>query len=84
VSAAATNVPPMADVVLRVRFTSGDHTDVRYEDPDATNEDEVIEHVVSALASDRGVLRCHHGDRLVVIFARGVASIELTPRGAIL
>jgi hypothetical protein len=36
----------MADVVLRVRFTSGDHTDVRDEDPDATTEDEVIERVV--------------------------------------
>ncbi|KAA1427487.1 MULTISPECIES: hypothetical protein [Nocardioides] len=74
----------MADVVLRVRFTSGDHTDVTYQDRDATNEDELIEHVVSTLASDSGVLRCHHGDRLLVIFARGVATIELAPRGAIL
>ena len=74
----------MTDVVLRVRFTSGDHTDVSYEDPDASNEDEVIEHVVSKLASDSGVLRCRHGGRLLVIFARGVATIELAPRGAIL
>lgn len=74
----------MADVVLRVRFTSGDHTDVRYQDRDATNDDELIERVVTTLASDPGVLRCHHGDRLLVIFARGVASIELAPRGAIL
>jgi len=74
----------MADVVLRVRFTSGEHTDVRYEDPDATDEDEVLEHVVTTLASDPGVLRCQHGDRLLVLFARGIASIELAPRGAIL
>jgi hypothetical protein len=74
----------MADVVLRVRFTSGDQTDVRYEDPVRTDEDEVIEHVVSTLASDVGVLRCQHGDRLLVLFGRGIASIELAPRGAIL
>jgi hypothetical protein len=74
----------MADVVIRVRFTSGDHTDVRYEDPDLTDEDQLMEDVVATLASDRGVLRCQHGDRLLVLFARGVASIELAPRGAIL
>ena len=74
----------MADVVIRVRFTSGDHTDVRYEDPDATDEAEVLERVVLTLASEPGVLRCQHGDRLLVLFARGIASIELAPRGAIL
>ena len=74
----------MADVVLRVRFTSGDQTDVRYVDPDGTDEGQVVEHAVAALASDAGVLRCKHGDRLLVLFARGVASIELAPRGAVL
>jgi len=74
----------MAGVVLRVRFTSGDHTDVRYEDPELTHDDEVIKHVVSTLAADSGVLRCHHGDRMLVLFARGVASVEIAPRGAIL
>ncbi|GAB7006959.1 hypothetical protein JCM18899A_44320 [Nocardioides sp. AN3] len=74
----------MTDVVLRVRFTSGEHTDVRYEDPDATDEDKLVERVVATLASEPGVLRCQHGDRLLVLFARGVASIELGPRGAIL
>ncbi|GAB7007163.1 hypothetical protein JCM18899A_46370 [Nocardioides sp. AN3] len=74
----------MAEVVIRVRFTSGDHTDVKYEDPDVTEEDQVLEHVISTLASDPGVLRCQHGGRLLVLFARGVASIELAPRGAIL
>jgi hypothetical protein len=74
----------MADVVLRVRFTSGDYTDVRYEDPNGTDEDQVFEQAVATLASDLGALRCQHGDRLLVLLARGVASIELAPRGAIL
>lgn len=74
----------MTDVVIRVRFTSGDHTDVRYDDPDATDEDDVVDRIVATLASDAGVLRCEHGDRLLVLFARGVASVELAPRGAIL
>jgi hypothetical protein len=75
---------PDLGLKLRARFTSGDHTDVRYEERDATDEDEVIERVVAALASDSGVLRCHHGDRLLVVFARDVATIEPAPRGAIL
>ncbi|WP_017935699.1 hypothetical protein [Nocardioides sp. Iso805N] len=74
----------MTDIVIRVRFTSGDHTDVLYEDPEASDEDVAFEHVVLALASDANVLRCKHGDRLLVLFARGIASIELAPRGAIL
>jgi hypothetical protein len=74
----------MAVLVLRVRFTSGDHTDVRYEDPHAADEEDVIDHVVATLSSASGALRCQHGDRLLVLFARGVASIELAPRGAIL
>lgn len=71
-------------LILRVRFTSGDHTDVAYEGPDSMDEGQVIEHVVSTLSADAGVLRCWHGDRLLVLFGRGVASIELAPRGAIL
>lgn len=74
----------MAGVVLRVRFTSGDHTDVRYEDADLAEVDEVIDAVVARLSADGGVLRCHHGERLLVLFARGVASVEIAPRGAIL
>lgn len=74
----------MADVVLRVRFTSGDHTDVTYHQSDRIDEQEVIEHVVSTLSSDGGALWCTHGDRLLVLFGRGVASIELAPRGAVL
>ena len=74
----------MPAVVLRVRFTSGDHTDVTYHESDAVDDQEVIERIVSTLSADAGVLRCTHGDRLLVLFGRGIASIELAPRGAVL
>jgi hypothetical protein len=74
----------MAGIVLRVRLTSGDHTDVTYEEPDADDENEVIEHALANLADNAGVLRCRHGDRLMVIYARGVAAVEVAPRGAVL
>jgi len=74
----------MASIVMRVRLTSGDHTDVTYEDGDARDEAEVIEAAVTTLGRKSGILRCGHGDRQVVLFARGVASIELAPRGAVL
>lgn len=74
----------MEGIVLRVRLTSGHSMDVRYEEPDAGSEDEVIDHAVSALAEPSGVLRCRHGDRLLVLYARGVAAIEVAPRGAVL
>ena len=35
--------------MLRVRLTSGDHTDVTCEEPDADDENEVIEHVLFSL-----------------------------------
>ena len=73
-----------AGIVLRVRLVSGDSTDVTYEDPDAASDAELIDHVVSTLATDSGVLRCRHGDRLVVVYARGVAAVEVAPRGAVL
>ena len=69
---------------MRVRLTGGDHIDVTYDQPDTVETDQVIEHVISALAEDSGLLRSRHGDRLVVLFARGVAAIEIAPRGAIL
>jgi hypothetical protein len=71
-------------VVLRVRLTSGDHLDVMYEESDAVGDDEVIEHAVSTLADDAGMLRCRHGDRLMVLYARGVSVVEVAPRGAVL
>ena len=74
----------VTDVVLRVRFVSGDSTDVTYELSDAASEAEVIDHVVSVLADASGVLRCRHGDRLLVLYARGVAAVEVAPRGAVL
>jgi hypothetical protein len=74
----------MAGVVLRVRLTGGDHIDVTYDEPDTIETDEVVEHVISNLAKDSGLLRTRHGDRLVALFARGVAAIEIAPRGAIL
>jgi hypothetical protein len=74
----------MLGIVIRVRLVNGDSTDVTYEDRDADSEDEVIDHVVATLADDTGVLRCRHGDRLVVLFARGVAAVEVAPRGAVL
>ena len=74
----------MEGVVLRVRLISGDSIDVTYEERDASSEDEVIDHVVSTLAEDSGVLRCQHGDRLVVRYAWGGAGGEVAPRGAVL
>ena len=74
----------MACIVMRVRFTSGDQTDVTFEDRGAEDDHEVIETAMAALSDDSGVLRCNHGDRLVLLFARGVASVEVAPRGAIL
>ena len=74
----------MATVVLRVRLTGGDRMDITYEDPHISHEDGLVEHVVSALAEDSGVLRCRHGERLVVLYGRGVAAIEVAPRGAVL
>ena len=74
----------MEGLVLRVRLISGDSMDVTYEDRSAGSEGEVIDHVVSTLAHDSGVLRCTHGDRLFVLYARGVAAVEVAPRGAVL
>ena len=74
----------MAGIVLRVRFVSGDSVDVRYDDPEAGSDEELVGHVISTLADGGGVLRCRHGDRLLVLYARGVAAVEVGPRGAVL
>ena len=47
-------------------------------------ENEVIERLIETLAEDSGVLRTRHGDRLVVIYGRGVEAVEVAPRGAVL
>ena len=74
----------MAGIVLRVRLMTGDHIDVRYEEPDTDDDDALIDHVVSVLSQETGVLQCRHGDRLMVLYARGVAAVEVAPRGAVL
>ena len=74
----------MATIVLRVRLVGGEHTDLTYEDPDQVDEDEMVAQVIETLREDSGVLRCRHGDRLVALYSRGVASIEVSPRGAII
>lgn len=74
----------MAEIVLRVRLTSGDHLDVMYDDPDAVDEDEVIQRVVATLAQDSGALTTRHGDRPLILYGRGVVAIEVAPLGAVL
>ena len=73
----------MAEIVLRVRLVGGDHLDVTYDEADAAVGD-VVEHIISALTEDGGTLRCRHGDRLIVLYGRGIATLEVAPRGAIL
>lgn len=74
----------MATIVLRVRLLSGEHTDLTYEDPEQVDETALVEHAIEVLREASGVLRCRHGDRLVALYARGVASVEVSPLGAIL
>jgi hypothetical protein len=74
----------MATVVLRVRLVGGDHLDVTYEGPESISDEQVIDHVVSTLAQESGVVRTRHGGRVVVLYGRGVAAIEVAPRGAVL
>jgi hypothetical protein len=40
--------------------------------------------MISTLAQDSGVLRTKHGDRLVALYGRDVAAIEVAPRGVVL
>jgi hypothetical protein len=73
----------MAEIVLRVRLISGEHLDVTYEEDEGT-PDEVADRVISTLAQDNGLLRCRHGGRLIVLYGRGAATLEVAPRGAVL
>ena len=73
----------MTEIVLRVRLISGDLLDVAYDGADAAGDD-VMDHVTSTMAQDGGMLRCRHGDRLIVLYGRSVATLELAPRGAVL
>lgn len=74
----------MADIVLRIRLLGGGSVDVTYEDPASESEAELIDHVVATMSNDAGFLRCRHGDRLLVVYARGVCAVEVAPRGAVL
>ena len=56
--------------------------DVTWGDPDLA-ESEAVEYAITALAGDGGVLRSRHGGRLVALYGRGVAAIEVAPRGAV-
>lgn len=73
----------MTEIVLRVRLISGEYLDVTYEEADST-ADEAVDRIISFLADDSGTLRCKHGGRLIVLFGRGVATVEVAPRGAVL
>jgi hypothetical protein len=73
----------MTKIVLRVRLIGGEHLDVAY-DADGGTQDEIVESAISTLAQEGGALRCRHGDRLIVLFGRGVATVEVAPRGAVL
>ena len=74
----------MAAIVLRVRLISGENMDVTFDQPDAADEKAVVDHIVATLAEPTGVLRCRHGDRLLVLYSRGVAAVEVAPRGAVI
>jgi len=74
----------MATIVLRVRLIGGDRMDITYAEPDISDDDELVEHVILTLAKDSGALRSNHGERLGVLYGRGVAAIEVAPRGAVL
>ena len=73
----------MAEIVLRVRLIGGERLDVTYEE-DGGTPDEIVNHVISTLAEDNGLLRCRHGGRLIVLYGRGIATLEVAPRGAVL
>ncbi|MGA5305892.1 hypothetical protein ACPCHT_38780 [Nucisporomicrobium flavum] len=73
----------MATTVLRVRLVSGDRMDITYDEPGISNQDELLDHIIATLAEGAGALRTKHGERLVVLYGRGVAAIEVAPRGAV-
>jgi hypothetical protein len=74
----------MAAIVLRVRLTGGDQVDVTYEEAGITDIDELAEKAISTLAENSGVLRTRHGNRVFALYGRGVAALEVAPRGAVL
>lgn len=73
----------MTEIVLRVRLIGGEHLDITYE-ADGGTPGELAELAIATLAKDNGLLRCRHGGRLIVLYGRGVATVEVSPRGAVL
>ena len=73
----------MAEIVLRVRLLGGEHLDVTYDETGGT-PDETVQRAIAILAEDNGALHCQHGGRLMVLYGRGVATVEVAPRGAVL
>ncbi|MGD0559719.1 MAG: hypothetical protein ABSA93_32720 [Streptosporangiaceae bacterium] len=73
----------MTEIVLRVRLVGGDYLDVTYDEPGVAVED-IVQHAISTLAQDGGALRCKHGERLIVLYGRGVTTLEVAPVGAVL
>ena len=73
----------MAEIVLRVRLIGGEHLDVTYEERGGMPE-EMVDRVITTHAEANGLLRCRHGDRLIVLYGRGVATVEVAPRGPVL
>ena len=69
----------MAEIVLRVRLISGDYLDVTYDEAGAA--DDIVDRIISTLALDGGALRCKHDHRLIVLYGRAVATVELASRG---
>ncbi len=74
----------MTDIVLRVRLLAGDQIDVIYTSRPGTDAEEALDNVLATLADQSGALHVRHGDRDLVLFARGVALVEVAPRGAVL
>jgi hypothetical protein len=68
----------MATVALQVHLVGGDFMEVTYEGPDHADAGQVIDHVVSVLAQDSGVLHTRHAGRPAVLYGRGVAAIEIS------
>ena len=73
----------MTEIVLRVRLIGGEHLDVTH-DGTGGAPDEIVERVIATLAEPNGILRCRHGGRLIVLYGRGVTTVEVAPRGAVL
>jgi hypothetical protein len=75
---------PVAEIVLRVRLVAGDQIDVKYPTRAGADEQQALEQALAILADDEGALHVRHGDRMLVLFSRGVAAVEVGPRGAVL